>query len=108
MEVSLFAWKHTQLIESENFGAGTVKVINYERSIFDFMDNEHLAALVKPGEKQVIWEDRARQSRKRVLNPIETKGQELLLQFIGASCIIMLLLIVFLHVLSFHSFHVPC
>ncbi len=55
-----------------------------------FTDNEHLAVLVKPGEKQVIRKDRAKQSRKTVLNPIETEGQELLLHFIGASCIIML------------------
>jgi hypothetical protein len=55
---------------------------------FIFTDNEHLSVLVKPGEKQVIWGDRAKQSQKKVLNPIETEGQEQLLQFIGASCII--------------------
>ncbi len=43
-----------------------------------------------------------------VLNPIETECQELLLQFIGVSCIIILLLIVFLHILSFCRVHVSC
>lgn len=62
--------------------------INFAKAIFDFKHNEHLAALCKPGQNPGVWETKLRPNTRTVLDPIETEGQELLLDFLGASCFI--------------------
>ncbi len=59
--------------------------INFEKPIFNFKDNAHLSALSKPGQNQGGLETKLRPKTSTVLNPIKTKGQELLIDFLGAS-----------------------
>jgi hypothetical protein len=59
--------------------------IDYARPVFDFKDNEHLSALKTPGHTPVVWETKPKAKARTVLDPIENEGQELLLDFLGAS-----------------------
>jgi len=64
---------------------------DYSKGALDFTDNLHLLAL-KPGVKQVVWEcdfNSSRSSRRTVLNPIDNKGHELFLEWIGAYSIVL-------------------
>jgi hypothetical protein len=58
--------------------------INFEEATFDFKDNAHLSALSKPGQNPVVWESKLKPKPRTVLDPIETEGQEVLLDFLGA------------------------
>ncbi len=80
--------------------------IDFGKTVFDFKDNMHLSTgtLSKPGVARVVWETKLKPSTSTVLNPIETEGQELLLDFVGGSRFHHLIFLVFFwHVLSLSS-----
>ena len=60
---------------------------DFEKKAVDFESNQHLAAVVKPGPKPVIWESESKQTRKTVLDPIDNAGQQQLVEWIGAYSI---------------------
>jgi hypothetical protein len=57
--------------------------LDFGKLVFDFKDKEHLSALSKQGVSPVVWEAKFKPSTRTVLNPIETEGHELLLDFLG-------------------------
>ena len=59
--------------------------IDFGKPIFNFRANEHLSTLLTPGSIQVVWESKLKPNTHTVLNPIDKEGQELLLDFLGAS-----------------------
>ena len=59
--------------------------INFASPIFNFSDNEPLSALLTPRHTPVVWESKQKTKSRTVLNPIENEGQELLMDFLGAS-----------------------
>ncbi len=64
---------------------------DYSKGVLDFTDNLHLLAL-KPGVNPVVWEcdlNSSRSSRRTVLNPIDNKGDELFLEWIGVYSIVL-------------------
>ncbi len=64
--------------------------IEFVKSIFNFKDNSHPSALSTPGRTSVVWESKEKIKARTVLNQIRNEGQELLLDFIGASKFIVL------------------
>ena len=59
--------------------------IDFAKPVLNFRENEHLSALSRPGSTPVVWESKLKPNARTVLNPIDTEGQELLLDFLGAS-----------------------
>jgi hypothetical protein len=82
---------------------------HFDRKVIDFTTNEHLAALVKPGVKPVIWESDVKPSRRTVLNPIDNPGQQLLVDWIGTYFVLLFSVwyILFLHVVTHGREFVP-
>ncbi len=62
--------------------------IDFGKPIFNFRDNEHFSALFTLGFNPVVWEFKLKPNTCTVLNPINNEGQEILLDFLGASCFI--------------------
>ena len=60
---------------------------DFDKKAVDFDKNQHLAALVRPGVLQVIWETESKSSRKTVLDPIDTAGQQQLVEWISVYSI---------------------
>ncbi len=64
---------------------------DYSKGVLDLKDNLHLLVL-KPGVKPVVWEcdlNSSRSSRRTVLNPLDNKGHELFLGWIGTYSIVL-------------------
>jgi hypothetical protein len=63
--------------------------IDFGKPVFNFKENEHLSALPRPGAAPVVWESKLKPklppNARTVLNPMDKEGQELLLDFLGAS-----------------------
>ncbi len=66
-----------------------VKPSNFERPLINIVANVHLSGLSRPGVPPVVWETKDRHSARahKVLDPIVTAGQRLLLEFLGMSFI---------------------
>jgi hypothetical protein len=59
--------------------------IDFAKPVLNFRENEHLSALARQGTTPVVWESKLKPNARTVLNPIDNEGQELLLDFLGAS-----------------------
>jgi hypothetical protein len=62
--------------------------VEFAKPVFDFKDNAHLSAQSTPGRTPVVWESKQKTRARTILNQIENEGQELLLDFLGASIFI--------------------
>ncbi len=60
------------------------KQIDFSKKVLDFTDNVHLCPLVNGAIAPVVWENEVMTFCKTVLDPIETEGQEVLLEWLGA------------------------
>ncbi len=76
---ALIALFETPVLDNNTIG------IDFGKTIFDFKENTHLSPLSKPGVAPVVWETKLKPSTRTVLNPVETEGQELLLDFLVVS-----------------------
>jgi hypothetical protein len=95
IQAALIALFESPVPESDRVGREVLtrvlgsKTIDFNTPIIDIAANPHLSGLTRLGVPPIVWETKERRATnaRTVLDPISTAGQEVLLEFLGMSCI---------------------